>query len=110
MQAKIDQGTKETKRQSKVIRMLKPVIGLAASFLLVFLLVYYPMSRFLPDYLSQNDVVEDEYVISIESLDDDEFYDLISEEIRSKEIDTEEMMEFLSVELSDYDIYTEMYN
>lgn len=110
LQARIDEEKSKPTKQSKVIRALKPAIGLVASFLVVFLLVYYPMSRFLPDYLSKNNVAEDEYVISIESLDDDEFYDLISEDIQSEEIDTDEMMEFLSVELSDYDIYIETYN
>ena len=41
------------RKEVRVIKMLKPILWLAAGFLLVFLLVYYPMSRILPYYMSE---------------------------------------------------------
>jgi len=97
-------------KRKDFIRVIKPVLWLAASFLLVMLLVQFPIKTFFPNYQAENDSIEnmDESVISIASLDDDNFYDLLSEDLNSESVEQEVLTDYLSTELSDLDIYTEL--
>ena len=112
--ARIDQRIKQQsqglKGKVKVFQILKPVLWLAAGFLLVFILVYYPMSKFLPQYLSANNQDEAEFPISIESLDDDDFYDMITEDLHAEALETDDILDYWAVELNDSESYSEMYN
>ncbi len=110
LQQRIQQESMSPREETRVIQLLKPILWFAAGLLLVFLLVHYPMSRFLPYYLSEKNQAEEEYTISIESLDDDTFYDMLSEDIHSENIETDDIMEYLAGELYDYEIYSELYN
>ena len=107
---RIQQQDQGLKGKAKIVQILKPILWLAASFLLVFLLVYYPMNKFLPEYLSKNNQAEEEYPISIESLDDDAFYDMITDDLHAEALETDDILDYLTTEISEYEIYTEMYN
>lgn len=109
LQIRLQQQDMKPETGSKIIRMVKPVIWLAASFLIVLLLVKVPFSKFFPEYMSEN-LTEEEYPISLESLDDDEFYDILAEDLHTGSLETSEIYDFLSYEVSEYEIYSEMYN
>jgi len=72
------EAEKEVLPQPKnpIIRYLKPVLGLAASFALIFMLVYWPLKSFLPQYFAKSETYiestnEDDTFISIlERLDE----------------------------------------
>lgn len=104
-----------------IIRYLKPVIGLAASFLLVFILVYWPISTFLPQYLARTHTeitpvpVDDPIYPSIESIDENTFLAFIidamyEEEQLEIEYNDEELLSYLGPNVSDYEIFLETEN
>ncbi len=99
-----------------IIRYLKPALGLAASFALIFMLVYWPLNKFLPAYLARTDApIEQEneidtYMPSFERIDEDSFFAIIVES--ATETDTivesfndEELLNYLSANVSDYELY-----
>jgi len=107
------------KPKSRIIRLLKPAIGLAASFLLVFLLVFWPLKSFLPNYIAKNNSAiettiteEDTYLSILEKIDENSFFALLSE-TSDEEIDDfndEELMSYVSSNFSEYEIYLETDN
>ena len=114
------QSKLETKKKvlpkpgGRVIRLLKPAIGLAASFLLVVLLVYWPIKSFLPGYLVKNNdtettTVEDEdpYRAIIESIDENTFFAILEEPAQEASFNDEELMNYISSNMSEYEIYLE---
>ncbi|HCR91703.1 MAG TPA: hypothetical protein DIW50_14865 [Prolixibacteraceae bacterium] len=98
------------KSKPKIIQMLRPVLWLAAGFVLVFLLVHYPLKMFFPGSSSDLGLAETVTSISNEWLYDDNLYNMISEDMSADTIDNEVVVDFLSAELSEYEIYSEMYN
>ncbi len=99
-----------------VLRYLKPVLGLAASFALVFMLVYWPVSSFLPGYLArtqmpiEQEIEIDTYMPSLERLDENSFFTLITEiftgtEEGAEEFNDEELLNYLSANVSDYELF-----
>lgn len=107
------------KPKSRIIRLLKPAMGLAASFILVFLLVYWPIKSFLPNYLAKNNTPvetvvteEDTYLSILEKIDENSFFALLSdssdEEIN--DFNDEELMSYVSSNFSEYEIYLETDN
>lgn len=106
------------KPKNKVIRLLKPAIGLAASFLVIFMLVYWPIKSFLPEYMAKNNDTEtisnedvDPYRAIIERVDENTFFALIeeSDEETSQEVslNDDDLMNYISSNMSEYDIYLE---
>ncbi len=110
LQQRIKEQSLESKPKGKTIRMLMPVLWLAASLVLVFLLVRYPVKMSSPDYSSEAGVEGVEDNISNEWLYDDNLYDMISEDMDAETIDNDDVADFLSAELSEYEIYSAMYN
>jgi len=109
LQVKLQQQSLKPETGNKLVRVLKPVMWLAASFLLIVLLVKIPLGKFFPEYMSGN-LTEEEYPISIESLDEDEFYDIITDDLHAESLETNEIFDFLTYEVSEFEIYSEMYN
>lgn len=103
-------------KQNQVIRLLKPVLGLAASFALIFLLVYWPLKTFMPTEVAQNnahpDLNEMEYLSMVEGIDENSFYALLDEPNGSVEFTDDDLVSYLSTNISEYDIYagTDNYN
>lgn len=102
------------KQKNRVIRLLKPAIGLAASFLLVVMLVYWPIKSFLPNILSKNTIAEtatiedgDPYRAIIERIDENTFFAILEEPEQEPTFNDEELMNYISSNMSEYEIYLE---
>lgn len=109
------------KNRSGIIRYLKPALGLAASFLLIIILVYWPISTFLPQYLARTQAVhennheEDLFFPSVEAIDENAFYALIIDVIYNDdepevEYNDEDLLSYLGPHVSDYEIFLETEN
>jgi flagellar biosynthesis/type III secretory pathway M-ring protein FliF/YscJ len=112
-------------QKNRVIRLLKPAIGLAASFIVIFLLVYLPIKSFLPNYTANNipqaEQVEteineeDDYITLLENIDENSFFSLLQESFKNNEpkeedFNDEELLSYLSSNISDYEIYIQNEN
>ena len=113
------EGEKEKARKEvKIIRMVKPLLGLTAAFAIVFMLVHYPLSKFLPWYMSKqaNNQTElsqsEEKILATFTGDVDEgtFFQILTSPDNQNKIDSDEIISFLSSELNDYEIYAEITN
>ncbi len=110
---------KKVSKEVKVIRMLKPLLGLAASFAIVFMLVHYPLSKFLPWYMSKHATNKIEETSQTEQkilaaftddIDESTFFQILTSQENQNKIDSDEIISFLSSELSDYEVYAEIIN
>lgn len=103
-------------QQNRIIRFLKPAIGLAASFALIFMLVYWPLNTFLPDKVANNnsqpDLDEMEFLSMVEGIDENSFYALLEEPDGTIEFTDDDLIHYLSANVSEYEIYagTDNYN
>ena len=102
--------------ENRIIQFLKPALSLAASLALICLLAYFPLTyknEQLADNTNQDTELTDETYISLfEGMDDNSLYELFSESVfysdySDDEFD-EELLAYLSLNLSDYDIYNNM--
>jgi len=109
------------KRDFRVIKYLKPVLGLAASFALIFMLVYQPVKSYLPKYLAKTRAYiktsneEDTYFSMIEKLDENSFFALITESsetelVNDNSFNDEELFSYLSSNISNYEIFLQTEN
>ncbi|HDR52768.1 MAG TPA: hypothetical protein ENN90_14315 [Mariniphaga anaerophila] len=107
--------------KNTVIRYLKPVLGMAASFALIFMLVYWPLKSFLPNYLAKTNTfiestTEDDAFRSIlERLDETLFFAVLAEpgsvnETAEAGFSDDELMGYLSANISDYELYLQTEN
>ena len=105
----------------KIIKLIKPVMGIAAGLILVLLLVHYSLkdnSLVLVSEQSDSSVemqYEEELMAQSTDLDEKTFYDvLITKEDSTVSIlsidDPEKVITILSDELNDYDLYAEIIN
>ncbi|MEL7588221.1 MAG: hypothetical protein AAGU19_16045 [Prolixibacteraceae bacterium] len=101
----------------KFIRMVKPLLGLAASFALAFLLIYYPVSKILPWYANNQSGVgteennlQEEFLSDCSVLDDRSFFLALTTPEDTKKLESDEIISFLSDELDDYEVYSEIIN
>jgi len=100
-------------QQNRIIQFLKPALGLAASFALIFMLVNWPLKSFTPGEVAnntttvpaENDITDLEYRTIIEGMDDNSFYALLEEPSQTVEISDDDLLNYLSANVSDYDIY-----
>lgn len=114
-----EEKTKSSSGAGKVYRLLKPVLGLAASFALVFVLVYYPIKYFSSDKLVQTQSTDtvtpetnDFYSIVISAVDENSLVDALSKEdtILQEEINADELIAYLSSDMNDIELYSEIQN
>jgi hypothetical protein len=101
-------------KQNSVIRYLKPALGLAAGFAMIFLIVYWPIKSFLPAYLAKKESYieqttnnEDIYLSYIEKLDESSFFSLLNGNGESilTGFNDEDLLSYISSNVSDYEIY-----
>jgi hypothetical protein len=96
---------------NRIIQFLKPALGLAASFALIFMLVYWPLKSFTPTEVANNtsdtgnEITDTEYISMIEGMDDNSFYALLEEPAQTVELSDDDLLNYLSSNISDYDIY-----
>jgi len=114
-------GNQATKQKSTtgIIRFLRPVLALAASFALIFMLVYYPINTFLikdstktvQNSTSSADSLSD-FSINLVSMDENSLVNaLLDEETNSiNETNADELLAYLSSGVNEVDIYAEIQN
>lgn len=120
IEAKIADERTSVSPKGKLIRMMKPMLAMAASFALIFMLVYYPLSVFLPHYMAKNadmpmdttTVTEDDLAISYFTGLTNSYYDLFNiEEVTPKvEVNEQELLDYLAFEMNEAEIYAELIN
>jgi len=69
-------------KKNNIIRYLKPALGLAAGFALVFSLAYWPLKTLTPDRTVENNVQEMNvndmlFASAVEGIDESSFYELL---------------------------------
>lgn len=113
--------TQERKQtgMSKVIQFVKPAFGLAASFLLVYLLVYYPITTFLlkdSAKIAANDTTSsnwtDIYSFTLSIADENTVVNAVfaDDSTTVAETNPDEVLAYLSSRLNDLEIYSEIQN
>lgn len=105
--------------KGKVIHFLKPALAVAASLGILFMLVYYPV-----DYFSQKEVAKvkvtdtinqdtiDAYSLSFSLVDDNSLINTIINEEKAalEDINPDEVLAYLSSDMNDIEIYSEIQN
>lgn len=105
-------------KRNRFLIYLKPVLGLAASFALVFLLVYVPLVKFIPgkNYMAQQkaDTITNGLTGGITSdylsyFTEGQFFSAFEDvnEFETKSISSDEIVEYLAANCSDYEIIKE---
>lgn len=103
----------------KIFQLLKPVLGLAASFALVFVLTYYPIKYFSQKSLVESQITDttsrdtmDAYSIAISLADENTLVNAIfgDEAATTEGINSDEVLAYLSTEMTDLEIYNEIQN
>lgn len=101
-------------RKTRFIQIFKPALGLAASFALIFLLVYVPLKTFFPN--QENTVAdvsasEDLSLMNvIEHLDESSFISLLDDKDNSTEFSDEDLTMYVSSNFNDYEIFENLDN
>lgn len=116
MQQRIELEKQPAKSSTKVIELLKPMIGLAAAFAALILLVYFPVKTYTNRQIAKEssnrieNIVSDDFINLTENFDDVTFYTLLENENGNDVIETETLVSYLSMNLSEYDIIMETQN
>ena len=107
----------ESTRGQKLIRMVMPILGLAASFALAFLLIYYPVTKILPKYTagttgqqSERTKLDEELLTDYGYLDENTFFLALTSKEEPADFESDEVLSFLTSELDDYEVYAEIIN
>jgi hypothetical protein len=118
--SRIASGNHKKSTRFKVIQFLKPALGLAASFTLVYFLVAYPIKHFLPKSMvkseSQKNIttdIMDAYSVTISEMNETSFVEAILNEeynTNASQIDSEELLAYLSTEMNELELYNEFQN
>ncbi|MCY1722809.1 hypothetical protein OU798_20850 [Prolixibacteraceae bacterium Z1-6] len=103
----------EPEHKPKIIQLLKPFIGLAASFALIFLLVYVPLKTFITSEINEVTVnidhsdTDSEFLNILEGIDESSFFALLdeSESETTDDFTNEELMSYVSANFTDYEIF-----
>jgi len=116
---KIKYQTGKKTSSAKVIQLLKPALGLAASFLLVYLLVNYPVNHLLPKTLVKSVITDttspymiDDSTFNVLSIDENTLVNAIftDEPSNVSDINPDDMLAYLSSGLNEVEIYSEIQN
>lgn len=97
-----------------IIRYLKPIIGLAASFAIIFMVIYWPLSNFNKELTAQNgdnqiqNTIDEQYSILVEDLDENSLFAFFNTNSDEENLSDEELISYLSASVSDYDLFIEM--
>lgn len=117
LEARIQALNEKPNSRRTIIRTLKPVLGLAASFVLVFLLVKYPISLLLNKQVAEqqtSEIEEDSYLKDLimsgpSTLDDKTLVQTMVTDPQQP-AESEELMSKLSEEMNDYEIFAAITN
>jgi hypothetical protein len=116
---RIEDLAKPKNNASRIIRFLKPALGLAASFTLVYLLVYYPINILLLKNTAKTEVFDsvstdpyDAYSLSFSLVDENTLVNALftDESNNTNEINPDDMLAYLSTGMNELEIYSEIQN
>ncbi len=102
-------------QKTRLIQLLKPALGLAASFALIFLLVYVPLKTFTPSEVTEvaenSEYSDSELINLLEKLDENSFFALLEESSDDQEtFSDEDLMAYVSTNFTDYEIFEKIEN
>lgn len=115
----IEHEAKKKANSFKVIQLLKPVLELAASIAIVYMLAYYPIKYFSPTSMVQSETTDttslyimDAYSLNTSLIDDNSLANAIfgDDIVSLSEINPDEVLAYLSSDMNDLEIYTEIQN
>ena len=100
------------KTQSRIIQLLKPAIGLAAGFALIFMLAYWPLTKLTQNKQANNNTLQiDEtdmiFKSLVEGMDENSFVVMLGESKSAVQLSDDDMANYLSTNSSEYEIYSE---
>jgi hypothetical protein len=115
LQMKLEAEKKVVPEQkSGIIRFLKPALGLAASFALIFMLVYWPLKTFMQtDVAALEDTTEypdSEFLNIVEDLDESSFFALLEESNGTEDFSDDDLVVYVSANFTDYEIFENIEN
>ena len=101
-------------RKTRFIQIFKPALGLAASFALIFLLVYVPLKTFMPvqtNTVAETTDPEDMSIMNVlEHLDESSFLSLLNESENTSVFSDEDLSLYVSANFNDYEIFENLNN
>ena len=115
----IKHETKKKTTSTKVFQLLKPALGLAACLAIVYLLVYHHTNQLSPRSIVKAETTDTNsidslhnYAFNISLIDENSLVNAIfgDEPVDSTKINSDEVLAYLSTEMSDLDIYSEIQN
>lgn len=96
----------------RIIQLLKPVFGLAASFALIFMLVYVPLKTFISTDITKvaetTEYTDTEFLNVLGDLDESSFFALLEEAETTDEFTDNELVEYVSSNFTDYEIFANL--
>lgn len=96
-------------KRPRIIQFLKPAFGLAASFALIFMLVYVPLKKFTATQSTEiaeaTEYSDPEFLNVMEGLDESEFFSLLEESEAEESFTNDELLLYVSANFSDYEIF-----
>jgi len=98
-----------SEQKPRLIQLLKPALGLAASFALIFLLVYVPLKTFTPSEVTEvaenSEYSDSDFLNLVEKLDENSFFALLNESDDKETFSDEDLMAYVSTNFTDYEIF-----
>lgn len=102
------------KQKSVVLRFLKPAIGLAASFAIIFMLVYWPLKTFMPSEVVETeetiDNTDSEFLNIVEGLDESSFFELLEESNGTDDLTDDDLIAYVDANFTSYEIFENIEN
>lgn len=101
-------------QQNRIIRFLKPALGLAASFAIIFMLVNLPLKKFMSQKVASNivetELTETDYLSVVEGIDESSFFTMLDDPTNGIEFSDEDLLSYASVNISEYELFSEIIN
>jgi hypothetical protein len=103
-------------KRTRLIQILKPALGLAASFALIFMLVYVPLKTFMPHHETNVAANTEEYDTEtgilnyIENIDESSFISLLNETEDENTFSDDDLALYVSANFNDYELYENLQN
>jgi hypothetical protein len=99
-------------KKTNIIQILKPALGLAASFALIFMLVYVPLKTFIPSdqtvIVQSEDYSDTDFLNIIEDIDESSFFALLDDVSQSSELTEDDLSIYVSANFSSYEIFEKL--
>lgn len=116
LQAKLDAEQNAVPvKKNNIIRYLKPAIGLAAGFALVFSLAYWPLKTLTPNQTAETNIQEISvndmlFASAVEGIDVNSFYELLEKPAGNEQMSDDDLASYVNSNVSEYEIYTQAAN